>query len=134
MYTTADELMIRVMDKLNIDIPRFILRRYLTVTIASDEEERSRVTVLGIDADGTPMSFLQSVKVEGSRRISRNEPHVFNLRDELTLDTTLKLELEFMGHYNEPNLIIDHRVGIIPCSYLIEFDPHTGQWVTFPRK
>jgi hypothetical protein len=133
IYTKSDDLMIRIMEKLTISIPTFILRRRLVIEVERQAEERHQVKVYGIDVDGTPVTFLQSVKLEDSRRPARTEPFLIALRDQLQLGSQLNLELEFMGHYGEPNLIISHEfngVANSQCLYLLEYNPQSGEWRT----
>ena len=45
----------------------------------------------------------------------------------------ISLELEFMGHYFEPKLDISYVYGgdeDAMTSYLLEYDPLTGEWRT----
>ncbi|KAI0814186.1 NAD-dependent deacetylase sirtuin-7 [Xylaria sp. FL0064] len=67
IFAKTDELMTRVMDKLGLSIPPFILRRWLLV-------------VQGVDVDGTPATFLQSVRLDHNRRTVRSEPFIINFR------------------------------------------------------
>jgi mono-ADP-ribosyltransferase sirtuin 6 len=135
IHAKADDLMILIMKKLEIPIPPFILRRRLAVEVETQSAERHQLKVYGIDVDGTPVTFLRSVKLEHSRRVARTEPFVISIRDRLEYGALLKLELEFMGHYGEPNLVIAHefdggaaagRQGL----YLLEYDPRNGEWRT----
>ena len=131
IFSKADELMIRLMEKLSIPIPPFILHRRLVVKLKTTEDERHQLTVLGIDVDGTPITFLQSVRLECSRRVARSEPFIINFRGRLNPGTLLKLELEFMAHYGEPNLVIDHMLNgeeAAEIQYLLAYDPSTGLW------
>ncbi|KAG9254836.1 DHS-like NAD/FAD-binding domain-containing protein [Emericellopsis atlantica] len=129
VFSEGDMFMQSVMEQLGLTIPGFILRRHLSVKVERQEEERYRVTVGGIDTDGTPMSFLQSVRLEGSRRVARSEPFMLLWRDPLRDGDVLQLELEFMGHYNEPKLRVDHEHGDEDETiYVLEFDPLTGVW------
>lgn len=129
VFAESDVLMTRVMEKLGYPIPPFILRRRLVIQVETHEEDRHRVTATGVDSDGTPVSFLQSVKLEGSRRIARAEPFVIHVRDTLQPGMQLKLGLEFMGHYNEPNLELAHDYnGSEEITYLLEFNPQNGRW------
>ena len=133
IYTKTDDLMIRIMDKLDIPIPTFILRRRLAVEVETQAEDRHQLRVYGVDIDGTPVSFLRSVKLEHSRRVARAEPFIISIRDSLEYGQQLKLELEFMGHYNEPNLIVAHEFmsEIKQQSlYLLEYNPQNGEWKT----
>lgn len=131
IFSKADELMIRVMEKLSIPIPPFILHRRLVVKLKTTGDERYQLTVLGVDVDGTPVTFLQSVRLEDNRRVARSEPFIIKFRRRLNPGTLLKLELEFMGHYGEPNLIIDYAVDgekAAETVYLLAYDPYTGLW------
>ncbi|KAI1371704.1 NAD-dependent deacetylase sirtuin-7 [Hypoxylon crocopeplum] len=133
IYSKTDELMVRVMAKLDIPIPSFILHRRLMVVMESTGDERYQLKVYGVDVDGTPVSFLRSVKLEYNRRVARSEPFLFNFRGDLDPGTQFKLQLEFMGHYGEPNLEITYEYdgrGDAQTLYLIEYDPQTGEWKT----
>ena len=129
VFTEGDILMTKVMQKLGLTIPSFKLRRLLVVKIEIQEEDRYRITATGVDTDGTPQTFLQSVRLEGTRRIVRAEPFVINVRDSLQPGMQVNLGLEFMGHYNEPDLQLTHDYdGTEETRYLLEFDPQDGNW------
>ena len=133
IYSKSDDLMTLVMKKLDIPIPPFILRRRLVVELESKDDQRHQLTVRGVDVDGTPVTFLRSVKLEYNRRVVRSEPFVISLRGDLDSGMQLKLELEFMGHYGEPNLEIVHeyqKESNTTALYLLEYNPQTGEWKT----
>lgn len=132
VFSKADELMIRVMEKLDIPISSFILRRRLVVRMETTDGGREQLRVFGEDVDGTPATFLQSVKLEYNRRVVRSEPFVINFRGDLEPGTELKLKLEFMGNYGEPNLEIPYEYvdGNHSQLYLLEYDPQSGEWKT----
>jgi len=127
VYSKTDSLMMRVMEKLDIPIPSFILHRRLIVELET-KENRHQVTVRGVDVDGTPMTLLRSVKLDYNRRVARSEPFVINFRGDLDDGMHLKLELEFMGHYGEPNLEISHNVNDAQALHLLEYNPQNGEW------
>jgi mono-ADP-ribosyltransferase sirtuin 6 len=130
IFSEADILLVKVMDKLGLPIPAFMLRRHLIVNVETQSEDRHRVTVTGVDSDGTPVTFLKSVRLEGSRRVARSEPYVIHMRESLQLGTPLKFDLEFMGHYNEPNLELAHEYnGNEEALYLLQYSPENGAWV-----
>jgi hypothetical protein len=132
VFSKTDDLMIRVMDKLAIPIPPFILRRRLAIDVEA-EAGKSQLKICGVDEDGTPVTYLQSIKLEGNRRVLRTEPFVFSFRDDLNAGTDFKLEFEFMGHYGEPNLEIIYgyrREGNAQSLYLLEYNPRSGEWTT----
>lgn len=131
IHSKTDELMVRVMAKLDLPIPSFVLHRRLMVQMESTGNERRQLKVTGVDVDGTPITFLQSVKLEYNRRVVRSEPFTINLRSDLDPGTELKLQLEFMGHYGEPNLDIIYEYsgeGDGQTLYLLEYNPQNGEW------
>ncbi|KAF3059425.1 NAD-dependent protein deacetylase SRT1 [Daldinia childiae] len=134
IYSKADELMTRVMAKLDIPIPQFILRRRLIVQMETTGGSRHQLKICGVDVDGTPMTFLRSIKLDQyCRRAACIEPFTISFRSDLDIGTELKLELEFMGNYGEPNLeIIYSYTGEAGTEmmYLLEYNPQTGEWKT----
>ncbi|KAL9624125.1 MAG: hypothetical protein Q9160_001647 [Pyrenula sp. 1 TL-2023] len=134
VYSTSDDLMTRVMEKLDIPILPFILYRRLIIEVESKGEDRHDLTVSGVDVDGTPVTFLESVRCESSRRVARSEPFVLNFRGNLDAGLQVKLDLKFMGHYGEPDLEIIHecsnRKRDAQSLYLLEYNPQTGEWKT----
>ena len=135
IYAKADDLMIRVMEKLNFPIPEFILHRRLVVEWEIKSGKGPQLTAYGVDVDGTHVSFLRSVKLEYNRRLLKTEPFVFTFRGELDLEVELKLNLEFMGHYGEPNLelVIDHNEHSMKTLYLLAYNPQNGEWKTIKQ-
>lgn len=133
VYAKTDDFMTRVMENLGIPIPGFVLHRRLSVEVKTVGDERHQLTLCGIDVDGTPVSFLQSVSLEYSRRPARNEPFVLNFRRDLEPGDFLKMELEFMKHYGEPNLELTYTHGgreLERAVYLLEYNPYTRGWKT----
>ncbi|KAK1623678.1 NAD-dependent deacetylase sirtuin-7 [Colletotrichum phormii] len=131
VWATTDDLMVRVMEKLDISIPRFVLRRRLVMEIEMTAEGRYQITARGVDVGGTPATFLQSVRMQGNRRVARTEPFTIPFRGELAAVEEVKVELEFMGHYGEPNLDIVMEYNgeeKLERIYLLEYDPSTGAW------
>ena len=119
------------MKKLNILIPSFILHCRLIVERETKEGKRPRSMVYDVDVDGTPVTFLRSVKLLDSRRAARSEPFVINVRGDLEHEAELKLELEFMGHYGEPNLETIHNYDEerdTKTLHLLEYNPQNGEW------
>ncbi|CRK18861.1 hypothetical protein BN1723_002865 [Verticillium longisporum] len=132
-FARTDDLMVAVMAKLGLAIPMFRLRRRLVVELETTGDERHVLSVRGVDVDGTPATFLRSVKIEHARRPARTEPYVINFNARLPVGTPLSIELEFMGHHGEPNLEISHEYNGVKdgnTQYGLEYDPKSGQWAT----
>lgn len=90
----------KVTEKLGLSIPPFGLRRCLVIDAETQEQNRCRLTVTVVSSDGTPMTFLQSVRVDGTRQVARAEPFPIHVYEDLELGVELKLGLEFIGHCN----------------------------------
>jgi mono-ADP-ribosyltransferase sirtuin 6 len=132
VWAESDVLMTRVMDRLGYTIPSFILKRRLVIKIERDAHGRQIIVLAGVDDDGTPVTYLQSVKLEDSRRIVRSEPFSFVFREGLSTGADVKFALEFMGHYNEPHVVLDYSVPEEEGSetvYDLSYDPSLGEWV-----
>ena len=132
IHSKTDELMLRVMEKLNLPIPPFVLHRRLLIKTDTTGKERNQLTVLGVDVDGTPVTFLKSIRLDYNRRVARSEPFVIDFRGTLDPGTIFKLELEFIGHYCEPNLELSHVISQHESDegtlYLLGYSPDTGEW------
>ncbi|KAI1774992.1 DHS-like NAD/FAD-binding domain-containing protein [Hypoxylon cercidicola] len=132
IHSKTDEFIVRVMAKLDLPIPSFILHRRLVVQMESVGDDRQQLRVYGVDVDGTPITFLRSVKLEYNRRVARSEPFLINFRGDLDPGTTLKLQLEFMGNYGEPNLDIVYEYSgdsdDARAMYFLEYNPQNGEW------
>ena len=79
--------MTKVMEKLGLPIPPFVLRQHIVINVETQEQGRHRITVTWVDSDGTPMTFLQLVRLEGTRRITRAEPFTIHVRELLEFGT-----------------------------------------------
>ncbi|KAF5670079.1 NAD-dependent deacetylase sirtuin-6 [Fusarium heterosporum] len=133
VWSESDALMTRVMERLELPIPSFILKRRLAIRSEKDAHDRQKVVLTGVDDDGTPVTYLKSVKLEYNRRVVRAEPFSFTFRETLADKTELSFVLEFMGHYNEPNLVVNYTIShqADPMAmYDLHYDPSTGEWNT----
>ena len=126
--------MIRVMEKLRIPIPPFVLHRRLIVELQTINDGQHKLVIRGVDIDDTPVTFLRFVKLVNNRRVARTEPFELAIRDEVTPGTEFTLELGFMGHYGEPDLEFVYKVPEVSESskilYLLQYHPSTGVWET----
>lgn len=129
--------MVKVMEKLGMEIPTFKLRRRMVVEVSEGEKGRAakwKVSLEGVDVDGTPMSFLKGVKLVGKRTGCVKEPFVIAFGGEKEEEMEVRLLLEFMGHYGEPGLEICHKfggsgdVGGRRGVYDLSCDPMVGVW------
>lgn len=131
VFGKSDDLMIRVMEKLDIPIPAFILRRRLAIKNGQNPRGKFQIHITGVDVDDTPSSFLRSVRCRNNRRVARAEPLIIDFRGNLDPGTQVELELEFMGNYGEPNLWLSHEhvdQADATVIYDLRYNPADGKW------
>ncbi|KAJ5085122.1 DHS-like NAD/FAD-binding domain-containing protein [Penicillium argentinense] len=120
--------MIKVMESSSFQFLCSFCEDAVVIKVETREADRHRATVNGVDNDGT-MTFLQSVRLESSRRVARAEPFVILVRELLQPGDPLKFDLEFMGHYNGPNLeLVREYSSEEEVIYFLEFNPQNGEW------
>jgi hypothetical protein len=131
VFSKSDDVMTRVMAKLDLPIPPFILQRRLAITNGQNERGKFQLIITGVDVDGTPVTFLRSVRCCNNRRVTRAEPLKIDFRGGLEPGTQVELELEFMGHYREPILSLNHEFGGHvgeSVMYDLKYNPSNGSW------
>jgi dienelactone hydrolase len=131
-----DDVMERLMAKLELQIPRFLLKRRVQISqwIASgsttpirnvhtssgaagasattgSESSKLIVQVSGIEADGTPMSLFREVRMHlNVLARSTSEPHRFTMRipsdDISSIPTSLTVVMVPYGHYRESDVTL----------------------------
>ncbi|KAK2604083.1 hypothetical protein N8I77_007041 [Diaporthe amygdali] len=131
VFSKSDDLIVRVMNQLEIPIPQFILRRSLIIRNGQNARGKFQLHIVGIDIDGTPCTFLRSIRCRNNRRVTRSEPLIIDFRGGLDPGTQVELELEFMGNYGEPNLCLTHEYGgqaDEAVTYDLKYNPADGNW------
>jgi len=134
IHTRTDDLMRRVMKKLNIEIPKFVLQRRMAISCAKvssiTDGDMLKMLIEGIDRDSIPASIFTSVDItrKGDKQVfsAKKEPFKFLL----PIDSSkLQLTLNFMGNYKEPELQMEIDVTKKSSqTYSMNYDPYTGTW------
>jgi len=115
------------MKKLNMQIPKWNLNRWIRVSMSSEESktQETKLSVKGIDSSGGSYDLLKSQKLDGKECSS------IKIRD---FSKTVAIDLIFHGHYNEPNLslILDPNMVLAQKSGEIDinliYNPDCGKW------
>ena len=127
IHAKIDDVMIGVMKELELEIPQWLLTRYMRVNVSHLNAKQKRLIISGCDIDGTPFSLFKKVllRQNGKRvmRIINNKEHkehefdfiVDDLGEEKEDGNGLCAELSFYGNYKEPKLSINLN------EYLDEF-------------
>jgi len=134
IHGRTDEVMQGVMRELGLDIPPFILQRRLRV-----KHTKEHLTLEAIDVDGTPLSLFSSIQVQflpsGQVHELKAESVLGRVETAFTYthapeDTDAKIELRFVGHYDEPDLPFNYKLEEESSSkrFLLSLDFTEGAW------
>jgi hypothetical protein len=118
IYAKTDDVMRAVMQRLNIEIPPFILHRRVKII-----REPSKLEVQAVDFDGTPASIFSVVCI-GPNEIDK-EPFVMDIPAD---SKSQAVTLHFYEHYNEPPITLNLDFGIGERYVDIHYNPLTGVW------
>jgi len=141
-----DDVMVRLMTKLGLDIPQFRLKRFITFDIVGTQTQGYCLQVKAVDSDGTPFElFNKGTLITPKQTTDQTEPLQFPVK-ELNLLRKSKIKLDFFGHYAEPSLELQlgkilepllsemSSIGIKKVTELIslsfEYDPLTRVWTS----
>eukprot|EP01017_Pseudomicrothorax_dubius_P003548 TRINITY_DN10534_c0_g1_i2.p1 TRINITY_DN10534_c0_g1~~TRINITY_DN10534_c0_g1_i2.p1 ORF type:complete len:398 (-),score=77.10 TRINITY_DN10534_c0_g1_i2:37-1230(-) len=135
-----DDVMTRLVQKLDITIPPFILRRRLGASKVNVEKSGRTVETFllrGLDSDNCPFSYLSGmdIQIEAPMRGTVSlpkEPYRLTPTQVDFMSGKIKATLKFQGHYQEPPLTIPFSLGEFKLNkervYLMEFNTATLAW------
>ena len=127
IYAKCDDVIERLMKKLNIEIPKWKIVRYCeivrnenTVSVNGRDEQHNYYSLF-------PKVYIQIGDDQSSKQISKKEPHHFKIpQEEFGI---LKIKLTFKGHYEEKPLTIEFDLAENQTQlFKIVYDPFEGIW------
>lgn len=130
VFARTDTFMKMVMEELHIPISKWMLQRRLKL-----QRNTKSLRITGLSRDNLPDSFIKTVMIKSSNNngcnVLNKEP--FEIKETYDFSKEFDIVLEFMGHYNEPNLTIHTSTlpSISSQSDIIldlAFDLYQGQW------
>eukprot|EP01084_Bolivina_argentea_P191572 329070_1 len=150
IHAKCDDAMQLLMKELGLQIPKWILKRYVNINV---DFKKNIICVAGVDSDGTKYDLFKTVKciIDGKidflKRghingvifkdcLSRIKMVYNTLNNDVIYKSNndvIQLEFEFMGHYNEPNIIIDLNQYIYSMpgeEFMLRllYNPYDKQW------
>ena len=138
IYARCDTIMKGLMDRLDIEIPSWSLRRMITCRVSKSGDSHVSIAFgaleLGTKGQAIPASVIKYVEIvsfsangQGKGDVASIEPFEFSIpKDSLNV----KSRIHFMGHYKEPflDLKIDISAGGTQTYMWMEYDPYRRQW------
>jgi len=124
-------VMEKLMNKLNLEIPKFILKRRLEIKLMEDISGGRSFNIRGIDTDGTNYSLFSKVVVDfpdNKEKITlHNEPSkVSSIKDDAESNAIFHAQLSFQGHYGEPTLPIEFSLDLLSYTKEIVYAIESG--------
>ncbi|CAF0924788.1 unnamed protein product [Rotaria sordida] len=135
IHAFSDTIMQGLMERLNISIPPWILRRRVLVTCQNDSDKhKTTITIEGRDPDNAeiPFTLFESIQViigDRAKEEFTREPFVFEVSDKNVHPITVRLN--FFGHYNEiPFELYYVNVKNVPKEeqFYLFYNPLKGEW------
>jgi mono-ADP-ribosyltransferase sirtuin 6 len=135
IHAFSDTIMQGIMERLDIPIPQWIVRRRVRVTRENTSDENNYgILIEGRDPDNTniPFTLFKSVQINnGEKKIKQihNEPFLFQISK--TNSDQINIQLQFFGHYNEIPFTLSYiNINNIPQEeeFYLFYNPMIGQW------
>eukprot|EP01114_Cavostelium_apophysatum_P020497 TRINITY_DN6888_c0_g1_i1.p1 TRINITY_DN6888_c0_g1~~TRINITY_DN6888_c0_g1_i1.p1 ORF type:complete len:371 (+),score=59.41 TRINITY_DN6888_c0_g1_i1:125-1237(+) len=125
VFAKTDDLMRSIFKGLQLEIPKFVLRRRVAI-----EREGQNIRIQGVDFDGTPASIFKMVAVSNSatKENLRHEPFEYQ---NLANEKLLKIRFYFMEHYLEPpfDINVDTSEDTESKTFIrLDYDPYEKTW------
>jgi len=141
IFGKTDQFSQLLMKKLNIDIPQWRLDRFAVISVKDGNNDKKIIKMYACDSDGTRYDIFSKciLRLNDKELIQETDDPkkslefaVFNV--DKWGQNKMELEMEFMGHYKEPNLCInlneylmnDHNQAII---LNMEYNPFKREWI-----
>lgn len=135
IHSFSDTIMQGLMERLNISIPSWILRRRVRITCQNDKDNnKSTITIEGRDPDNIniPFTLFESIQVtigDRTKEKLNQEPFLFEISNKNL--HPINIQLHFFGHYNEiPFDLYYNNVKNISEeeTFYLFYNPLKGQW------
>lgn len=107
IFGKCDDVMIALMKKLKIAIPKWTLNRFIFIDFGP-KKKKNQILIAGVDADGTPFDYLSKIELNANNKIYKKESKcldgaLFKI-SKMQKIKKFDLTLSFMQNYNEPSL------------------------------
>ena len=134
IYGKCDDVMDLLMQKLGYQIPTWQMKKRLEVSLV---EEGAKIQLRGVDETRQPFHLFESITVDGWGQIKqfpsqaqKKQPYKYSLPQDRP--DSFKVELKFMGHYQEKNIKLTVNLQELETfgsiMYEMVMDSQSGNW------
>jgi NAD-dependent SIR2 family protein deacetylase len=119
IHSKIEDVMTKLMQKLNLEIPKWQIIRRIKVSYFSKEA----IKIKPVDEKGSEYSFIKTLK------LNKKE-----IKDPYKIETSalgkeFQMDLEFHGYYDEPNVKLTiPSENISNLIYILTYDPYERKW------
>ncbi len=135
-----DDVMVRLMKKLDITIPQFTLKRRVSVTKCESSNKflsnKIWLKIQGVDEEGSPYSLFRSVDVlfpENKKATTFTKEPVEAYYTKASKGEA-KITMKFQGHYGEEDFVLNVPLEGLkpdePIYYFIEYNIWAREWIS----
>ena len=135
VHAFSDAIMQGLMQRLDIPIPAWIVRRRVRVTREhTDDADKYTILVEGQDPDqkDIPFTLFKCIRVNtGEKKVQQIDKAPYAVEVPKKHAHPIDIELHFFGHYNEiPFNLHYNSVGSIPqeAEFYLFYNPLVGKW------
>ncbi|UJR25492.1 hypothetical protein I4U23_006838 [Adineta vaga] len=135
IHAFSDTIMQGLMERLEIPIPPWIVRRRVRITHQhTSDSKNDEILIEGRDPDkpDIPFSLFKTIQIKSEgkeiKQINR-EPFLFQISTKNT--KSIDIQLHFFGHYNELSFELKYTdIKHIPLEdeFFLFYNPLIGQW------
>jgi len=131
----CDVFIEKVMKKMDLEIPEFILTRRLSVKRTTINKKEG-ILFRGIDIDNCPYTIYRSITVDYNNKPIKLKKEPLFFHDPFINFEKLEsflVDLEFQENYGEQNFQMEIFLQSLKeeteIKYLLEYSPRLGQWI-----
>eukprot|EP01016_Furgasonia_blochmanni_P015296 TRINITY_DN182_c0_g2_i1.p2 TRINITY_DN182_c0_g2~~TRINITY_DN182_c0_g2_i1.p2 ORF type:complete len:165 (-),score=23.65 TRINITY_DN182_c0_g2_i1:60-554(-) len=140
IHAFIDDVIVLLMQKLGLEIPKFVLKRYFGVSKHEIKDAKGKKTddmllFRGLDSNGDPYTLFPKIelKSKGKSVLLDKEPFALKSGKGIELnEPNVDVTLHFQGHYGEGPLKIGVNLSTLQLQqevvYGMDFDPALGTW------
>ena len=122
IHAFCDVVIEKLMEKLNLEIPEFRLKRYVKIT-----RENEMIRIEGVEADDSPFYFIRRLSITAGDDYIKFKKEPFLIDSNRFTDNAL-LKFRFHSHYAEPPLTIQVTLNGNFVRLELEYNPFERIW------
>jgi NAD-dependent SIR2 family protein deacetylase len=129
IYGKIEDVMERLMNKLEINSPKWNFSRIIEIKYNPGEKE---LLFVPKNSNGYYFSFIKKIALNymNNNMEIKKEPLSYKFKDYVINSNKIELNFYFEGHYSEPIFNLKEEISkIINKTLIITYDPYEKKWI-----